>query len=1304
LRVLAPLALLLASGSALAQPVLITAPLTINPGATTITPTAGGAAVPLATAQITVEGTTLTMNGRHTIASLVLQRSAGNQPAILTHDANFSYDANPGPDVDLVNGLQLTTSGAVLVQGAAGPQVASRIDVSSRGFPSGQGPGMAGLTNQNGAGGSHGGQGGRATGTGFQLPADTYGSLTAPTTFGSGGSPSSSNGSGTAGAGAGGGAIVITASGPVTIDGQVLSNGGTGSTSWYASGGGAGGSIWIAAPSIAGIGQIAADGGAGSIAGYAGAGSGGGGRVRLSSTNTAGFTGTITASGGNLAPTNAGAPGPIVRTAPGSKIDIALINPVATLSLTPIDLASVQVRLLDVGANAVVNPRTLASIDQLITRDLGELRATAPIVATDMQVQTGGLVRHAGPLGSLQINTTTFNLASGGTISAVGAGHPSNTGPGAPGRTNGNAAGAGHGGLGGTVVGSFVAANPNGGASYGNPLSPTDFGSGGGASSSGANTDAGGGSGGGAIRIIANSATINGTIDASGTNGVTNWYDSGGGSGGSVWISTVGLVTGTGTIAARGGTTGTLYGSAGGGAGGRVSIISGSGSFTGTFDVSGGADAVPDREGASGTVYTKAGAAPGTLTFPAAIEANAAFTPLVVGLATDAVVIAPLARVLASGEFTSGPLTVQGNSLLQTRPLEALSLIVNGALNVDTGGRISADSAGFPSNQGPGTPGPTTGNGAGAGHGGRGGTVTATIAANPVGGPAYGDPLAPTTFGSGGGPSSSNGLVASGAGVGGGVIKITATTATINGAVTADGGNGVTSWYDSGGGSGGSVWIVASGAVSGSGLIGARGGAAGNLYTQAGGGAGGRVAVIAGSIPFSGSGAFDVSGGVDTVADREGGSGTIYTKVGSLGGIITIPAAVDATANPTPLQNWPIDVSVVALSGARLVANTATIGSLTLNSGAQLSADPVVPIDLEIGGNLVVNAGARITADGMGHRGGEGPGAPAPTSGDGNGGSFGGLGGVGNRPPARPAALAYGDPISTFLMGSGGGASSGNAGENNSGGRGGGAIRLDVAGFTVINGELSANGLSGFTSWYDSGGGSGGGIFLVTPTLSGSGTIRARGGNGLSLYASGGGGSGGRIAIFSCNQSFPLASIDTLGGPGFNPGAPGTVYTAGSSSLTILENPNPSQRAAGTVTLSAQATTTSGTVSYQWQRREPSGLFVNLGNNATFSGTTTSTLTIQAGCDESGFYHCLITDGCGSAPTNLAALTPPLEYDYNQDENVDLTDAQQMAQVAAGLISPDPSWLSGDVNNDENADLTDAQQLAAYIASGVCPF
>jgi subtilisin-like proprotein convertase family protein len=85
------------------------------------------------------------------------------------------------------------------------------------------------------------------------------------------------------------------------------------------------------------------------------------------------------------------------------------------------------------------------------------------------------------------------------------------------------------------------------------------------------------------------------------------------------------------------------------------------------------------------------------------------------------------------------------------------------------------------------------------------------------------------------------------------------------------------------------------------------------------------------------------------------------------------------------------------------------------------------------------------------------------------------------------------------------------------------------------------------------------------------------------------------------------------------------------------------------------------------------------------------------GTSGTGAYQVNFTGTCFPSSVNLC------NYDYNQDENVDLTDAQLMAQVAAGIITADPSWLSGDMNGDENADLTDAQQLAQFVASGICP-
>ena len=122
-------ALVLAIASAsLAQPVLVTAPTTINPGDTTI----GGVA--LATAQITVHGTTLTVNGERSIASLRLEDD-GVSPGVLTHDAGFGYTDGSG---NARFGFHLTTSGGLTVVGGALP---SAIDVSGRGYFAGSGPG-----------------------------------------------------------------------------------------------------------------------------------------------------------------------------------------------------------------------------------------------------------------------------------------------------------------------------------------------------------------------------------------------------------------------------------------------------------------------------------------------------------------------------------------------------------------------------------------------------------------------------------------------------------------------------------------------------------------------------------------------------------------------------------------------------------------------------------------------------------------------------------------------------------------------------------------------------------------------------------------------------------------------------------------------------------------------------------------------------------------------------------------------------------------------------------------------------------
>jgi hypothetical protein len=118
-------------------------------------------------------------------------------------------------------------------------------------------------------------------------------------------------------------------------------------------------------------------------------------------------------------------------------------------------------------------------------------------------------------------------------------------------------------------------------------------------------------------------------------------------------------------------------------------------------------------------------------------------------------------------------------------------------------------------------------------------------------------------------------------------------------------------------------------------------------------------------------------------------------------------------------------------------------------------------------------------------------------------------------------------------------------------------------------------------------------------------------------------------------------------------------------------------------------------------------------SQAVVSGSNTSTLTISGldeGADQAFRVRVSACDTVESEPIFLTVLPAdapecganPCNYDYNQDENVDLLDAQQMAQVFVGLLSAEANWLDGDLNGDENADLTDAQLLALFVVSGQC--
>ncbi len=160
----------------------------------------------------------------------------------LTHTANGSSEAYK---------LNLMLNGNLYVLSGGS------VDVNGRGYAGNSGPGTHPA---NYCGGSYGG-----LGVGGLL---CYGSLTAPTNYGSGGRYSTAY--------AGGGVIQLLVSGVVSNGGRIIAN--ASESTQYS---GTGGSIYITAGSLAGAGPIQAN----SATNVTGSGPGGGGRISLVVTN-----------------------------------------------------------------------------------------------------------------------------------------------------------------------------------------------------------------------------------------------------------------------------------------------------------------------------------------------------------------------------------------------------------------------------------------------------------------------------------------------------------------------------------------------------------------------------------------------------------------------------------------------------------------------------------------------------------------------------------------------------------------------------------------------------------------------------------------------------------------------------------------------------------------------------------------------------------------------------------------------------------------------------------------------------------
>ena len=292
--------------------------------------------------------------------------------------------------------------------------------------------------------------------------------------------------------------------------------------------------------------------------------------------------------------------------------------------------------------------------------------------------------------------------------------------------------------------------------------------------------------------------------------------------------------------------------------------------------------------------------------------------------------------------------------------------------------------------------------------------------------------------------------------------------------------------------------------------------------------------LVSGQVGSSGGGGFALvevlSGGDLTIND--GGQLVCTDAEISSQGVLTVNGAGFDAENVEVLSEGTF---LLNTADSYVNLHVASGGVVTHTSGQN-------GFDLTITGDLTVDAGGSISADGKGYGSSSGPGQGEDLSSYASGAGYGGVGGDAYNGFAV-GGPTYGSITEPIDLGSGGGRATGYSAN---GGAGGGAIRLTVDGTFALDGSVTAdgaNGASGSNPSYGGGGGAGGSVYLTVGTLSGVGSITANGGDRGGTNNNSGGGGGGRIAIYYLDMSgFDVGNIAAAGGSGYEYGDPGTIW------------------------------------------------------------------------------------------------------------------------------------------------------------------
>lgn len=260
---------------------------------------------------------------------------------------------------------------------------------------------------------------------------------------------------------------------------------------------------------------------------------------------------------------------------------------------------------------------------------------------------------------------------------------------------------------------------------------------------------------------------------------------------------------------------------------------------------------------------------------------------------------------------------------------------------------------------------------------------------------------------------------------------------------------------------------------------------------------------------------------------------------------MTPSATPTASVTPTSTPFGPLSLA----GSMTLTAGTYYFTSIHILSGGNLHIVGTSAVDLEVGGNVLLDSGALIdgTANGYGS-----------TSGPGYVGAFGYYATVGAGHGGPGGADAYSSAVgptydnanAPVIPGSG------------TSGSGGAALVVHASGDAILNGSIRMDAFTD-TSLCGGGGGSGGAVYITAQNISGTGSISANGSPGGDCPVSGGsdnngggGGGGGRVNLCPSNSLFFSGTVTVLGAAGGSgllngyPGSKGTYYNCSTSAPT----------------------------------------------------------------------------------------------------------------------------------------------------------